>query len=363
MAAAQPVKAQPEVFAELAKQAIGKYFKQAVKYEQAVLEDTDPENLHQMRVAMRRLRAAIAAFESGIRLPKGAREANLAVIARCLGKLRDLDVISAALVTTYSAQLPDNEQQQLAGLLKKLGKRRQQRFKRVVKMLKGDRYNAMKRSLKQWLKQPAFTETAQFPVGAVIPDLVLPALGKFWLHPGWLVGTQLNSTQPKVNQSLTPTEVETCLASHCSAIHDLRKQAKRMRYQLRLLAEFYPEKLKPAIAELTDIQETLGQIQDSQVLEAFLSDHHPQLSQTMPHLVDILTQQRYQAWLHWQALQTHGLDAKHRNQLRSQLLQPTRLIEKTKATSRPKSRRTTTRRKTTTAAAAKNTANAKQLGS
>ncbi|MEO0534188.1 MAG: CHAD domain-containing protein [Cyanobacteria bacterium P01_A01_bin.123] len=361
MVAAQAVKNQSETLADLAEKAIGKYFKQAVKYEQAVLEDTDPENLHQMRVAMRRLRAAIAAFKPSLVLPQAAQESDIAAIARRLGKLRDFDVIGDTLVTAYIPQIPDAEQQQLTIVLKKLGKQRRQLFKRVTRLLNGDRYDNMKRSLKRWLKQPDLTATAQFPISVVMPDLVLPTLGDFWLHPGWLVGTQIEATQPQVDKTLTPAAVEACLTTHCNAIHDLRKQAKRTRYQLKLFADFYPQKLKTAIARLTDIQETLGQIQDSQVLEAFLQDHIPQFRQTMPHLAAALTQQRYQAWLHWQTLQHDGLDAKYRNQLRSQLLQPTLLVDISKPTSRPKARRTPTRRKAT--ATAKNTAKSKKLES
>jgi CHAD domain-containing protein len=45
---------------ELAYQAIAKHSRRIFKHQAGVLKDQDPENLHQMRVGMRRLRSAIA---------------------------------------------------------------------------------------------------------------------------------------------------------------------------------------------------------------------------------------------------------------------------------------------------------------
>ncbi len=50
--------------------AIAKHSRKILKYEAGVLQDKDPEELHQMRVGMRRLRSAIAGFAVAIDLPK-----------------------------------------------------------------------------------------------------------------------------------------------------------------------------------------------------------------------------------------------------------------------------------------------------
>jgi CHAD domain-containing protein len=54
--------------------AIEKHFKKTIKYEKDVLQDQDPENLHQMRVGMRRLRSAATGFSPALALPKPAQE-------------------------------------------------------------------------------------------------------------------------------------------------------------------------------------------------------------------------------------------------------------------------------------------------
>ncbi|MGH7895033.1 MAG: CHAD domain-containing protein, partial [Candidatus Binatia bacterium] len=55
------------------------------------------EGVHQLRVATRRLRAALALFESGLprRASRSARE-ELAWLGRTTGPVRDLDVLAGA---------------------------------------------------------------------------------------------------------------------------------------------------------------------------------------------------------------------------------------------------------------------------
>ena len=54
--------------------------------------DGDPEGLHQMRVATRRLRAALRLFEQVVPTDAEALRAELKWLATSLGAVRDLDV-------------------------------------------------------------------------------------------------------------------------------------------------------------------------------------------------------------------------------------------------------------------------------
>lgn len=116
---------------DLAQDAISKYLKQATRREKAVLADTDPEELHQMRVSMRRLRTALQVFQPVLVIPKAGREPKVADIARTLGELRDLDVIQETLKTHYLPNLPAKEQALLKTAFTTLTEQRQQTFKRV----------------------------------------------------------------------------------------------------------------------------------------------------------------------------------------------------------------------------------------
>jgi hypothetical protein len=53
-------------------------------------------------------------------------------------------------------------------------------------------------------------------------------------------------------------------------LHDLRIAAKRLRYTLEIFADVLPEEILSAIAEVTQIQEELGALHDSDVMIALL---------------------------------------------------------------------------------------------
>ncbi|MEN9521313.1 MAG: hypothetical protein RLZZ381_3901, partial [Cyanobacteriota bacterium] len=76
-----------------ADKAIAKHSRQIFKHEAGVFKDKDPEDLHQMRVGLRRLQSAIASFAWAMNLPEIVTVKNLAKIGHSLGALRDLDVL------------------------------------------------------------------------------------------------------------------------------------------------------------------------------------------------------------------------------------------------------------------------------
>ena len=98
---------------EWANIALSKHTRKMLKYETGVLKDKDPEDLHQMRVGMRRLRSAIVGFNLALDLPETVNEKNIGKIGKKLGKLRDLDVLLAALENDYRSLLPKAEKKKL----------------------------------------------------------------------------------------------------------------------------------------------------------------------------------------------------------------------------------------------------------
>ncbi|NJL48805.1 MAG: CHAD domain-containing protein [Leptolyngbyaceae cyanobacterium SM2_5_2] len=239
---------------ELAQSAIAKYLKQVVTYEKPVLADTDPENLHQMRVGLRRLRTALQVFAIGVELPKAGREPQVAAVGRQLGELRDLDVIEATLRDRFLPDLPDPEQQHLETILSAIAKQRQKTFKGVKKLLDSADYGQMKQSLKTWAKHPDYRALAALPASEIVPDLALPLVSQLWLHPGWLVGTKATRTGLKVNTRLGLVKTDALIAEQGTRLHSLRKQVKRVRYQLRLVAPLYGDALDADIQRLSAIR-------------------------------------------------------------------------------------------------------------
>lgn len=287
--------------------AIEKHFQKTLDHEVAVLKDTDPEELHQMRVGMRRLRSAITGFSCALKLPKHAAEKNIGKIAFRLGELRDLDVLIDTLKTNYKPQLPENEQENIDTVLEVLGKQRRKVFGKVYKTLNSKAYQKLKDALKNWLTQPAYSGAAEFPVQLVLPDLLAPEISRLFLHPGWLLGGSLDFHAEFLNDA-KPTTIETALAEHGPVLHSLRKQVKRVRYQMSLFTKLYGEEYQEYVEDMKEIQEVLGSIQDSLVLAEMLSEVlDSPLENQLPNFANKLTLSCQEAWDKWQPLQQRYL--------------------------------------------------------
>ncbi|KAM3094120.1 CHAD domain-containing protein [Phormidesmis sp. 146-35] len=308
--------AQEETLENFAYQAIAKHFKKFVKHEADVLQDKDPECLHQMRVGIRRLRTAIQVFGFAIELPKGVSDRRLSKIAQTLGAVRDLDVLTAELETQQQTDLPKAEREELASLLKKMHKQRKQDFDQLKQTLKSNRYQDLKDGFDHWLENPQCRAIAQFPILEVLPDLLLPLISETLLHPAWLVGATFENGQATI-QPIDPETIGQFLKQHSLTLHDLRKQMKRVRYQTELFVDFYDDRYAAQVDEFKTIQEVLGQIQDSAVMQDYLITRlQVSLEESCPTVARHLDRNVAHACEQWQTLQSHYLDAEFRSSLR-----------------------------------------------
>ena len=126
---------------------IQQHLDKVLQHEPEVLTDKDPEELHQMRVGMRRLRSAITGFAPVLDLPNGTQNKNIGKVSRCLGELRDLDVLLEAIDQRYYPNLPSKEQKAIKQVLSELNLQRQQTFKQVKKTLESKKYRQLKQEL------------------------------------------------------------------------------------------------------------------------------------------------------------------------------------------------------------------------
>jgi CHAD domain-containing protein len=260
---------------------------------------------------MRRLRTALVGFSRAIVIPKAAREKKVGKIARELGTLRDLDVLKASLENDYFPAIPPSEQEQLKSVLKHLEKRRKHAYKKVIKALEGNQYQDLKASLKQWLEAPKLSAIAPLPIAEVLPDLLLPHVSNFLLHPGWLVGQSSH------------LDAITLLDQQGETLHSLRKAAKKSRYQMELFTHCYNSTYQHYVKQVKAIQSVLGDIQDSVVLAEFLSNYCDKtLAEDFPALTEKLSAFRQQKWQAWEALQQYFLDPATRHNLRLTIENP-----------------------------------------
>ena len=313
----------PTTLGDWASLAIKKHSDKVIKHEADVLEDRKPEDLHQMRVGMRRLRSAITGFAPALLLPKPAQEKKIGKIAQRLGTLRDLDVLREALENYYKPALPSEEQKSLQTAVVQLEKQRRQALEQVKETLERERYQSLKQSLQKWLKQPNYQEIAQMPIQEVLPDLLLPEVSKLLLHPGWLVGTEAKEGEIHILKELAPEIVEQKLAAQGPILHSLRKETKRIRYQMEVFSEFYGESYNAYLEDVKAIQGILGQIQDSFVLAEFLKNAlKSNIKTVLPTLASQLAQTSYEAWQQWQPLQQRFLNSETRQGFHLAILQP-----------------------------------------
>ena len=277
-------------------------YQQIIKYEKKVLADQDPEDLHRMRVATRRLRTALQVFRETIILPKSASEKRLSGLAKVLGKLRDLDVQIADLENNYRLQLDANEQDIVDEAIAVLQKHRLKAFADVKSALKRSHYQSLKSAYHNWLENPQYTAIAPLLLSPIIPDLLSPLLASLLLHPGWLIAADQVS------------------AENSPMLHDLRKACKRARYQAEFFIDFYPKSFQKWANEIKAIQDDLGKLQDTEVLRSLLLSKLSAKNQA--RLETVIQQTQAEALSTWETTRQKYLKPGFRLNLHQMLLEP-----------------------------------------
>ena len=309
---------------ETAHQAIENHLTKTIKWEKAVKKDEDPEAVHQMRVGMRRLRTAVSRFERYLFLPKLVSDKNIGKLARILGSLRDLDVLAEILKNNYKPHLLEKEQKSLETAFTELHKQRENAVSHVQKTFKDETYKSFKNECENWLKNPSYRSFSSIPIYHILPDLLSPEVSEFCLHPGWLIGTKIIESEIVVQTKWTPNQLEEHLKTEGETLHSLRKQAKRLRYQMELFTELYGESFTAHLHDIKNIQEILGMIQDNMVLHEWLENiFKSELDTQLRGLTTLLAANRYQLWQEWQPLQQRYLQADTKYNLHLVVLQPT----------------------------------------
>jgi CHAD domain-containing protein len=277
-------------------------YQQIIKYEKKALADQDPEDLHRMRVATRRLRTALQVFRETVVLPKSASEKRLSVLAKVLGKLRDLDVQIADLESNYRPQLDSSEQDIVDEAIAILQKHRLKAFAGVKSTLKRSRYQSLKEDYHNWLEIPQYTAIAPLLLLPIIPDLLSPLLASLLLHPGWLIAAEQVS------------------AENSPVLHDLRKACKRARYQAEFFVDFYPKSFQKWANEIKTIQDDLGKLQDTEVLRSLLLSKLSATNQA--RLETVIQQTQAEALSTWETTRQKYLEPAFRLNLHQMLLEP-----------------------------------------
>jgi len=217
----------------------------------------DPEAVHDMRVAVRRLRAAVRVFADGIPVRlHDALERDLRWLGRSLGAVRDLDVHLARFQQYRDAQ-PAEQRAAIDGLLRHLRSRRTDCRRELLAALDSPRYFRLLLKLERFAaararKRPRDTP-GQEPLVVAGRRALEQAVSKV-VKRGRKVDTSGH----------TPTAKE---------LHRLRIQAKRLRYLLEFLRELTGKPGRRFVKRLVRLQDLLGAHQDNVVAEAVVHEY------------------------------------------------------------------------------------------
>jgi CHAD domain-containing protein len=211
--------------------------------EKRAWEGIQPEGVHQMRVASRRLRVALQVFRDW--LPAGKVKVlnrELKWITSALGEVRDLDVYREAVARRAEASGLD-----LAAYDAYLARRWERAREELIHTLSSYRYAAFKTRFAKFLEQSFWKKRAKHSrrkesARAVAERMLKPALRGFLKDGG----------------KISPDDPD-------ERLHELRKEGKHLRYLLEIFAPVFRGKLRTFLQPVKGIQTVLGDHQDTSV--------------------------------------------------------------------------------------------------
>ena len=259
-----------------------------------VLDDRDPEPLHQYRVSLRRLRSLLIQFAPALLLPAKVTPSRIALLARATGATRDLDVLGLRLQHDLLPALPEIQRHTCdVLLLRRLSERRRKAFALLEAELTASRHQRLLERLRAWCAQPRFTPLGQQPLQPWIREWTLSITGSCFLHSGWF------AEEPDA-----------------ADLHDLRKRLKAVRYGLELLQEPLGAAAALWLQRWRRAQACLGDLQDLAVQRQWLErELRGELREAASSLHNLLTTERQVAWQGWLELRCELLDPACRRSL------------------------------------------------
>jgi CHAD domain-containing protein len=218
-----------------------------------VLRDVDVEFLHDLRVATRRTRSAIAQLK-GV-LPRDRVDRfipELKWLGTVTGPLRDLDVYLIEMVG-YRELLGDAAEQ-LDPLRRLITEERRRALRRVRSGLRSKRFQRLIEGWRAFLEEPDADgdrpPKADGPILELANARILKAYKRIVKR-----GSKLGDDPP------------------AEALHQLRIDAKKLRYLLEFFAGLYPAgTISRLVKELKQLQDILGGFNDMEVQQHKLED-------------------------------------------------------------------------------------------
>ncbi|MBN1139808.1 MAG: CHAD domain-containing protein [Anaerolineae bacterium] len=233
------------------------HFRRMLYHEPGTRLGQDPEALHDMRVATRRMRAAFRVFGSYYDESVAPYEKGLKRIGRVLGAVRDLDVFRQKIVD-YLGTLPGAQRGSLDPLLAVLEARREAARQEMLDYLDGKKYARLKERFGEFVETKGLGslplaqdgEPQPYRVRHVAPVAIYDRLAAVRAYDEWVT-----VPNPPVTR-----------------LHALRIVCKRLRYALEFFREVLGPETKGLISQVVEMQDHLGELQDAVVASGILRD-------------------------------------------------------------------------------------------
>lgn len=213
------------------------------------------DSVHKMRVATRRLRSALATYRPVLdRAATDPVRAELKWLGEVLGKARDAEVMRDRLRAAVEHEPPDLV---VGPVLRRIDTTMSGRYRdahrAVIAELDGERYRALLDALQGLVATPPLTDTAHEPADEVLPRCARRAYRR-------------------VVRAVADVEAAPDHEAREHALHEVRKAAKRARYAGESLTPAFGSDAATFASRMEDVQELLGEHQDSVVTRATLRD-------------------------------------------------------------------------------------------
>lgn len=190
---------------------LGAQIAQLLRSDPAVRQE-EPDAVHQMRSATRRLRSALAVYrrlfsDAAVRRLRD----ELKWLGRILGAPRDAEVTRERVLANVDALPPEQAGAVKDRLERELGDRFTAGYRRVQEVLVSDRYYRLLDDLEEFRDNPPALPAAAAPAGQI-------------------AGKRIGRTARRLRRSAKVARQEKPGPAHDTALHQVRKDAKRLRH-------------------------------------------------------------------------------------------------------------------------------------
>jgi inorganic triphosphatase YgiF len=252
---AEPVVLEPAMTVEAALQEIGRACIAHLLHNEAAALAADPEGVHQMRVAARRMRSAISSFKKLLPTKDRRRvSGELAWLADILGRARNLDVFATDLLEPAGTEL--SHETGINDLVAVLDRERAASYERVEQAILSKRHARGILRLSHWFEARGWRDVPA--KRAVLLTLPIDKLAPRLLDRRWREMRERGKRYDRLTAAQR---------------HKLRIAAKKLRYTMELLGSLFDQDdLQQFMKQLKRVQDDLGYANDVRVAHGILPE-------------------------------------------------------------------------------------------